>query len=91
MMMFSTTTLQIIGFVCNAVLFVLFVVAAVLFLRFMVKWTKVADLLNRKMEGGWKFFDVAKLAALKGLAATALPYLMELFKKAGGTKIKTKK
>ncbi|MFH0814887.1 MAG: hypothetical protein V1902_02290 [Candidatus Falkowbacteria bacterium] len=81
MMMFSDQTLQMIYFVCSAVLFILFIVAIILFLRFMVKWTKVADLLNRKIEGNWKFFDVTKLAALKGVVTMALPYLVDLFKK----------
>jgi hypothetical protein len=51
----------------------------IFFLRLVVKWTKVAELLNKKLEGGWRFFDFTKLAALKGIVMGALPYLSAWF------------
>ena len=96
-MTISVSTLQIVYLVCLAVLFLLLLIVLSFFLRLVIKWTKVAELLNKKMEGGWHLFDFTKFAALKNVVVGALPFLTAwlekntkpLFVKA--TKSKTKK
>jgi hypothetical protein len=90
MMTISMSTLQIIYLVCLAVLFLLLLIVLSFFLRLVIKWTKVAELLNKKMESGWHLLDFTKLAALKNVIVGALPYVVSWIEQVTQKSKKTK-
>ena len=79
MFLLENMVLSIIFWSCLGVLFVLMVVFLIVGIRAALKWSRLLNMVQKKLARGFGLLDLAKIENLKGVIDLALPFVKKLW------------